>query len=442
MVEPLLGHRQLVATCEPDARLVTVRQRRAGPAGSAGLDLGAGVELDVDVADPTSVAGLTVELATTGDAGKLPAAVRRRLDVLLGPERAAALAGLVRAAADRDTVVEQALPSTGAPAGSEGGVAPALQRAALAHRAACEPGAPRLVRAVALLDAAAALGEVWHRLDLRAAARHDAGIGADLLLGLLADDEVTLPGPRAAAALVPVLRQAARLLDGQPLAASRLKTLARDIERGRHPVAVASRRSPVPVAAGPRKKGLVDLGALPGALAEAGVEAVTAGHSHVEVRVPGWSDRRHGLWAQAVDTVERTIVAMAPLGAGGAGGASGAEGADAVAVLLVPPLSIPHLAVDVTDRPGTPRPSPALAAVTRAVHLGAVAARAARLGDRAAAERRWRQCARAWQAAGDGTRADQALAHAARGQLPGADQPGAVTALVSDLFTPGGPTMA
>ena len=87
------------------------------------------------------------------------------------------------------------------------------------------------------------------------------------------------------------------------------------------------------------------------------------------------------------------------------------------------------------QRTGTdvPRPPAALAAVGRAIHLGGVAARAERLGDRRSAARRWRQCARAWLGAGDLTRADQALAYAA--QVNGGDgrAGGRRRRLVSDL---------
>lgn len=490
MVEPLLGHRVLVAGCDPLARLATLRARPAGPAGSAGIDLGAGVELDVDVADPGSVAGLTVELPQVGDPGALPAGVRRRLEALLGPERAAALGALVADGPD-DTVTlprrlaagdERGRPAAGVAGGPARsvphaaqspatGVAPPLQRAGLAHVAACAPGVPRMVRAVALLEAAAALDEVSPRLDLRATARHDARVGAELLVDLLADGLVVVPSERAAGALAPIVRRAVRLLDSDGLLASRLTALAVDLERGHvaRPHGAAPPAAPVPgsqmldaadpapddhgVAAPgpggpthaprdaapggpalgtgtgayryPDRHVRVVIRSLPGAVAEAAVTAQRTGTDQVEVRVGGWAERWHGLWARAFDPDDGTLLAVGPLRR---------DGRDAVARLLVPPRAIGRVEVDITDRPEMPRPSAALAAVGRAIHLGGVAARAERLGDRRSAARRWRQCARAWLGAGDLTRADQALAYAA--QVNGDGRAGSRVArpLVSDLI--------
>ncbi|HEX6422331.1 MAG TPA: hypothetical protein VFZ79_02570 [Acidimicrobiales bacterium] len=491
MAEPLLGLRVLVAGCDPVARLATVRARPAGPAGSAGLDLGPGVELDVDVADPASLAGLIVELPPTGDPGDLPAALRRRLAALLGPERAAALGTLVADRPDDTVTLPRRLVAGDARresvAGVAGGsarsvphaaqspatgVAPPLQRAALAQVAACAPGVPRLVRAVALLEAAAALHEMSPRLDLRATARHDARVGAELLVDLLADGMVVVPSGRVAGALAPIVRRAVRVLDRDGLLSSRLTALAGDLERGHvaRSHGAAPPAAPVPgsqmlgatdpalgdhgfAAAGPGgpthapgdaapvgpalgtgsrsyrypdRHVRVVIRSLPGAVAEAAATAQRTGTDQVEVRVGGWAERWHGLWARAFDPDDGTLLAAGPLRR---------DGRDAVARLLVPPRAIGRVEVDITDRPEMPRPSAALAAVGRAIHLGGVAARAERLGDRRSAARRWRQCARAWLGAGDLTRADQALAYAA--QVNGGDERagGRITRpLVSDLI--------
>ncbi|HET9611769.1 MAG TPA: hypothetical protein VFP06_19305 [Acidimicrobiales bacterium] len=164
---------------------------------------------------------------------------------------------------------------------------------------------------------------------------------------------------------------------------------------------------------------------LPGAVAEAAVTAQRTGTDQVEVRVGGWAERWHGLWARAFDPDDGTLLAVGPLRR---------DGRDAVARLLVPRRAVGRVEVDITDRPEMPRPSAALAAVGRAIHLGGVAARAERLGDRRSAARRWRQCARAWLGAGDLTRADQALAYAA--QVNGDGRAGSRVArpLVSDLI--------
>ncbi|HEX6421062.1 MAG TPA: hypothetical protein VFZ77_21340, partial [Acidimicrobiales bacterium] len=374
MVEPLLGHRALVVACDPVARLATVREHPAGPAGSAGLDLGAGVELDIDVADPSRLAGLTVELPATGPVGDLPAGARSRLHALLGPGGVAELGAAIRDAACTSAAADGAgaghpplRPLTGdAGASPDGvatppqpgndgdraaGVAPALQRGALAHAAACEPGVPRLVRAVALLEAADALERVGHRLDLRSMARHDARVGAGLLVDLLAEGLLVVPSVRLAGALAAVVRGAVGLLAGQPLVASRLTALADELERGRHVEGPRSARSAAaeapssgggspPVGAGPHVG--VAVASLPGAVAEAAVTARRTGPDHVQVRAAGWVERRHGLWARAFDAVDGTLLGVAPLRR---------DGRDAVASLLVPASAMGRVEVDVTDRP-------------------------------------------------------------------------------------------
>src|SRR5690606_24245693 len=211
-------------------------------------------------ADPSRVAGLTVELPAAGPIDDLPAGVRVRLDALLGPGGADLLGAAVRRAASVPVAVDgvaaggwplrpvpggdAGLGAAAAPApavvlagdgrGGGAGVAPALQRAALAHAAACEPGVPRLVRAVALLEAADALARVAHRLDLRSVARQDARVGAGLLVDLLAEGLLVVPSARVAGGLAAALRRTVGLLGGQPLLASRLAALAGELERGRH----------------------------------------------------------------------------------------------------------------------------------------------------------------------------------------------------------------
>ena len=188
MDEPLLGEGPLSVDVDREARLATVRTQLPGPAGTAGLDLGGALELDIDLARPASLAGLTIELPTTGDTGRLPRSVRRRLDALLGAPRTEQVAASVRAAGETSGGEPWPLAGVGS-----AGVAPSLQRASLAHAAACEAGAPLLVRAAGLIEAAVALDPIAScgLLDLRATAHHDAQAGADLLLRLAARGSAT-----------------------------------------------------------------------------------------------------------------------------------------------------------------------------------------------------------------------------------------------------------
>jgi hypothetical protein len=455
MAEPLLRHESLVVECDPVARLVTVRSRTVGPAGSAALDLGGGIELDVDVAQPAALAGLTVELPLSGELVGLTGGVARRLEALLGPQRTEQVQAVVREAATGEVDLRRPLGAASTASGAIGtGVDLALQRAALSHATACRPGATPLVRAAALLEAAGALADIDHRLDVRSSARHDARVATELLAGVAADGADSI-GPRASAELAELVRRVCPELHvALPPVRRRGGPVDTDARRRGDHVAVDS----VPGAgtqAGVRygaTAGLVGLGdsgathvgaagtrcgrpvpidalALAGDLADATVAGRHQAPSEVEVRVHGWAERRYGLWARAFAADDDSLVGLAPLRR---------EGADAVGRVLVPPHLAGRLEVDITDRAELPRPSPVLAAVSRAVHLGATAARAERLGDDAQAARCWRQCERAWRAAGDPTRAGQARTYADLAVLPLADPGGRLLPpLVSDLVVQG-----
>lgn len=426
MPEPLLSHDRLVAECDPVARVATVRSQLAGPAGTAGVDLGGGVEVDVDVARPAALAGLTVELPLTGRVEPLPRSLRLRLDALLGPERAADLSEIVGESVGRRDNVQRPLCGPGAPGG---GVAPALQRTALAHAAACGAGAPRLVRAAALLEAAVAIDEVGHLVDVGTGVDH-ARVAAELLTDLVAEGALAVPDQATADRLAATLRHAGRVA-AKP-AGPALAALAADVgARARVPTSPGGRDATVTAAGAGHEESAspaevpVDSRSLPGDLAEAEVAGRASGPSEVEVRIGGWAERRFGLWARVFDAADDTMVGLAPFRR---------DGRDAVARLIVPADAIRRLEVDVTDRAEMPRPSPALAGVQRAIHLGVTAARSERRGDLRQAAHRWRQCARTWDGVGDPVRGEQALAYAARVTSPAPDTSGRVVApLLSDL---------
>lgn len=456
MDEPLLGTGPLAVEVDLDARVATVRAQLPGPAGTAGLDLGGAIELDIDVARPATLAGLTIDLPMTGDVHRLPRSVRRRLVALLGEARSDEVATAVRAAG----------PGEGRPwpLGGQGraGLSASLQRAALAHAAASEAAAPLVVQATGLIEAAVALDSLASSglLDLRATARHDAQVGGELLAHLAARRPLALPGPHAAAALAGLLRSLSPLLDDGSAPARALAALTEAIDRGDHTGHSAhtgragcadrssrderaARAAPgaAAAAAGLVRRVLVDVRALPGALAGAAISARRSTASEIEVRIDGWADRRHGLWARVFDARDDTLIGLAPFKR------DPASAADTVARLIVPPDGGPHgrrFEVDVTDRPEMPRPSPTLAAVERARHQGARAARAERLGDRPQARHRWLTCARLWAAAGEPVRAGQARALAAEGRIPGQEDDGGgggsagdIGPLVCDLVSPG-----
>ncbi|MGH9192413.1 MAG: hypothetical protein ACRDZ0_08070 [Acidimicrobiales bacterium] len=443
MAEPLLGCQPLVAHHVVGSGLVSVGSWPVGPAGSAGLDLGGGVELDVDAARPSCLVGLTIELPAGDAPDALTGGLRHGLDLLLGPGCSDTLVALLRESA-RDPLrpATTRLTGNGGRSAASGSVdsadqrgtdaasyvAPALHRAAVASGVACAPGTPPLVRAVGLLEAAAELAAIGGVLDVDGMVGRDLRIGVDLLLDGAAGGIGLMPGGKAARAFAGLLRRVSRLDAGQSLASARLTSLARDFERGgararlrhhdRHLDAVAGARPPpdhrrpaLPAAdrlSLPRRVP-VDVGSLPGPLAEAGLAARRTGAAEVEVRIDGWAVRRGGLWARAFVAGNDSLLSVAPFRV---------DAGDAVARLLVPPDAIRRLEVDVTDRPEMPRPSPALAATQRAIHLGRSAAQAERLGELTNATLRWRQCARQWARAGDDDRAEAALAFGDRGAEP------------------------
>jgi hypothetical protein len=450
MADPLLGHQPLVATHVPGSGLVSVGSWPVGPAGSVGLDLGFGVEIDVDVARPSCLVGLTIELPPVDPAGSWPDGLRRLLHPLLGRSSSDDLVGFLGESA-RDPM--QAASARLGPAGhsqsvvSGGldvadviggnpvcGVAPALHRAATAQGVACAPGTSPLVRAVGLLEAVAELSVVGRVLDLAGVVRRDLRIGVDALLDAVAGGGRPRPGGEAARELAGLLRVVSSLTPRRSLVAARLTSLARELEphrrnrpsarrlttgedapvprrhHDRGPAGDASargqldrgRRATLDIGrSSPLRRVPVDVGSLTGALAEAPIAAYCRGPAEVEVRIDGWAKQRGGLWARTFHADDGSLLAVAPFRA---------DAGDAVSRLLVPPAAIRRLEVDVTDRPELPRPSRALSTTQRAIHVGRFAAQAERLGDLASATQRWRQCARLWSQTGDQERAELALA--------------------------------
>lgn len=441
VVEPLVEPEVLAVECDPDAGLLVVQSSAPAPAGSAGLDLGGGVEVDVDVARPVALSAITVELPVGDDPGVLPPTVRRRLGALVGDGRAAQLEDVVHEAFASRSIVRR---TWGGPTGSPGDAGPALActpdalaTAALAHAASWRPGAPRLARLAGLLEAAAALDALGHPFDLQGAARRDLRLAADVIDDLLAHGH-PLPDLRSARSLAPALHRARAIAGEGTTAATAFATLVPEVERvGRG--LPGGRRRARPGGDPPTSRGdeqgvglawrvSIDVRALPGDLPEAAVVGRRSGPCEVEVLIHGWAERSGGLWARAFDAADDTLVGVGPVRR---------AGRDAVAHLLVPRAAMGRIEVDVTDRPELPRPSPALAVVERAISLGVVAAQADRLGEAERATRRWQQCGRAWDAVGDAVRGDQARAYARLATSPAPDSSGSTARrrgpLLSDL---------
>lgn len=432
VVEPLLEPEVLAIECDPDAGLLVVQSSAPAPAGSAGLDLGGGVEVDVDVARPVALSAITVELPVADDPGVLPPAVRRRLGALVGAGRAAQLADVVHESVASRSIVRRTWGGPTGPTGSPGDAGPALActpdavaTAALAHAATWRPGAPRLARLAGLLEAAVALDGLGHPFDLQGAARRDLRLAADVIDDLLAHRH-PVPDLQTARSLAPALHRARAIAGEGTAAATAFATLVPEVERvrrglpgGRHRARPGGDRPTSRVdepGVGLAWRVSIDVRALPGDLPEAAVLGRRSGPCEVEVMIHGWAERSGGLWARAFDAADDTLVAVGPVRR---------AGRDAVAHVIVPRAAMRRIEVDITDRPELPRPSPALAAVERAISLGVVAAQAERLGEAERATRRWQQCARAWDAVGDAVRGDQARAYARLATSPAPGSSGA-----------------
>jgi hypothetical protein len=421
MPEPLIRSEHLVGSWDPDAGGWSARDFVAGPAGSAGIDLPGGVEVDVDVASPGTLVSLW---APSGDGTPAIAAGETRftLEVLLGPERMNELltlgAGPPRILRSGNSRPERSnLHRRGSFPGSQrDGVDGSVARLALALDIGDDASASPLARALASLDAALAAAEVSEPLDLDASARRHAAEAADLLLAVVREGALkgaAIPERRLADALrsvfpllVPVARAAMRDL-ANDIDAGRFDLLTNEkadgepddvyaAAMGRHSLAKEARMPATSVRTSPaRILDAIDLLDVPELFARARLAARATSASEIEVRIHDRAADAVGWWARAFAPGD-IVVAAAPLRA---------VGADAVARLLVPPATLRSVEIDITGEPGDPRPGPGTRAIVDAVSAGRSAARAERLGSQPAIRRRWRSTAEAWSQAGDLARA-------------------------------------
>lgn len=439
MVDPLIESRAMVGEWDEEAGGWTARDWVAGPAGTVGLTLPGGVELDVDVASPQTFVGLWVD-AAGGQASPEAVDVLRRL---LGDDRAEQL---VRTRTDRPqqltaTFDELSRQRRFASDPREPGVDRTLARHALALAQATEPGASELVVALATLDAAASATRVdGLGLEDRAAAL------ARQALAVLADRWPDF-GAADPGSVNDALRMIGPLIDDRALL-RRLGEMRRDFEPV-HP-AEAGRRAdtrdaagsaahetdetadsdgevagyaadlavgaPMPAAvpadlarhraakaASPVSRLLpVDVRTLDAAYGVADAAGRRTTPSEAEVRLPGRSDLAERLWARAF-AADGTPLAVSRFVT---------DAGDAIARLLVPPAQLDRAELDVVDDPSALRPSARLRATVEAIEHGRSAARADRLQDPKQAFVRWSRSADHWRDAGDDDRATTARRYA------------------------------
>lgn len=339
-----------------------------GPAGMVSVEVPAGIIVDFDVADLTTITG--VWAPGSGDLDQVASDVEQTL-------------------IDRRLLAWLAM--------AEDVLAGALQPsdATLALAA--------VDRAIATIDLAHLFdrGERTRRIRSAIEGVHDNV--EDLL-------EVDRPELIAGA-----LRMLGRSLD-HPDAGGTLDALAAAFDEARHErnglfadaldlevsaMAAPSMAVPREEAAGTpvsRLLDIVDLDVLPEGLHATQVAARHTSPSEIEVRV-GVPVAAGAWWARA-HRADGLVVAAAPLRP---------SGASAVARLLVPPADVKHVVIDLTNRPGDPRQGEGLRGVVRAVRTGRIAARDERAWRATEAEQGWRRTAEAWEAVGDKRRAVAAL---------------------------------
>lgn len=425
MPDPLLGDEPMVAEWDRDAGLYLVRAWVAGPAGTAGLRMSNGVEVDLDVAWPSRLA----ELRIPSRDGELDERVRTVVERLLGRRR------LWRMQSDRRA---EPWPIGEVPYDERRrearGVARGMQNTALARQVGNDRRFSDLRRGIAFLESASWGQRHGARWGVRGWRLADARLGAELLFSAIEREPLSLDAV-AARDFVIVLRRVATASSEDPATAARLFALAEDLDSRDWDVPTVQReammeyaRMPAMLSAAPvsRRRVMrvaeerppvpIDRRTLPLVFTHSLVLAERVSASEIDVRIVGESARSAGCWARAFNA-DGTLVALAPLRA---------QKRDGQALLLVAPEMVDEIVVDVIDQPGIRRPSRALDAVEAAIVDGRDAASFERAGDRKEAAMAWHRSAEHWDGAGDVTRT--ATAHEyAEGRLGrrGTDDPSA-----------------
>jgi hypothetical protein len=271
---------------------------------------------------------------------------------------------------------------------------------------ATDPDTPRLKAALAGIEAASVASMADPGMSvLTPSARDVARAGAEMLLILAAADALALEDVRLEQELSAAIRQAALILDDEILV-QRLHRLSRDLDQGgfrsRPPVAamVAAAAS----APSHTRRRAEPTGGTVETEGPANASARQVAPSEIEVQGGAGDDQ----WARVFRRSDRLLLALAPLRSTG----DGSE-----ALLVIPTGFSPEdLLVDITDDPAAARPSDELVLLRAAVAAGREACRLERIGDNAAASRRWALSADAWERTGSPERAETAR------QYSGADR--------------------
>jgi hypothetical protein len=384
---PLLGRQQLVANWDPTTDHIEMVGMTAGPAGVASLDFDH-LSVDIDVANPTSVAFVSIPDASTA---ARDTRVRDLVTMLIGEESAEAVLAMAEQT-EADRVVVGGGRTT--QPGPREQVQPEVASLALALAQAGTPGLLPAERAVAVFEALSLAGRVDVLGHMTWLARE-----ADTALDELErsySSELDAAGSELMAKIVGICTEATRYV-ASATDASRLRALADRLASAATPKRGARRES--------HRDGAETAEVSPDSLtAVAGAPELELHHPEADefdAVIPDWAARADGWWVRAFSVDGETPIAMAPLLP---------DGDDAVARLLIPPAHQHRLQLDVVDEPLQPRLSPEAIAFRAAIINGQRAARYQRLGRAGDAVEAWRQSEQWHRVAGSDMRARQAAA--------------------------------
>ena len=349
----------------------------AGPAGVAQVDLGDGVVVQVDFAEPSRLASIRIE----------PGARASTVEDLIGRERADAVLSMVPRSDGRPRRMvgedgpERERRGRAAPSSLPRGTYESMLfgRVAILQSMADDPWATDLVRATASMELAVeTVGDLGDRDSIAQ-------------LGLSAIDH------------------AVGLLEGADADLSRWASDHPDEARSLHALcADRSLTSPAitHLAEVLAAVGFVDQGG--DAASQSSPETHELSGVHIEMKPRGrlvvrCVDRFDEQWVRVVHKGSLVLLAMAPM-------AMTSEGL--MAELIVPPdLDASDMEVDITTA-ALPVPTSSLARVTRAVQLGRDAVSLHVVGQWQRSRTRWNECGQAWHELGDTTRAQIARRYA------------------------------
>jgi len=349
----------------------------AGPAGVAQVDLGDGVTVQVDFAEPSRLASIRIE----------PGARASTVEDLIGSQRADAVLSMVPRSDGRPRRMvgedgpererdQRVGPSSLARATYE---SMRFGRVAVLQSMVDDPWAPDLARATAALEVAVeAAGDLGDR------------------------DSIAQLG-------VSAVERAAQLLDGADADLSRWAGAHPDVARDLHELCDNQLLMSRPIAHAAEvlaAAGFVDHRGNAASQSSSPVPEMSG--VHIELKPLGRmvvrsADLSGDQWVRVVRKESLVLLALAPMMVTASG---------VVAEVIVPPdLTLADMEVDITAAP-LPVPASSLARVTRAVQLGRDAVALHVVGQWQRSRTRWAECARAWRELGDTTRAQIAARYA------------------------------